>query len=76
MTCAPVPRCGRGYRLTNGTFLMLSNLARAEMQEALTVLAAALPDLAVDGEPEWPPQGGIYGPVTLPIRFTGPASSG
>ncbi|MHB8671233.1 MAG: cytochrome P450 [Acidimicrobiales bacterium] len=47
-----------------------AGLARAEMQEALPVLAGALPGLALDGEPTWRPPMGIFGPATLPIRFT------
>jgi cytochrome P450 len=48
-------------------------LARAEMQEALPILAANLPDLALDGEPAWRQMVGIYGPDSLPIRFTSSA---
>lgn len=47
-----------------------ASLARAEMQEALPILAAAMPDLALDGEPTWRPPMGIFGPETLPIRWT------
>lgn len=47
-----------------------ASLARAEMQEALPILAAAMPDLALDGEPTWRPPMGIYGPETLSVRFT------
>jgi cytochrome P450 len=46
-----------------------ASLARAEMQEALPILAAAMPGLALDGEPTWRPPMGIFGPETLPIRF-------
>jgi cytochrome P450 len=46
-----------------------ANLARAEMQEALPILAARMPGLALDGEPTWRPPFGIYGPETLPVRF-------
>jgi cytochrome P450 len=47
-----------------------ASLARAEMQEALPILAAAMPDLALGGEPTWRPPTGIYGPETLPITFS------
>jgi hypothetical protein len=47
-----------------------ASLARAEMQEALPVLAAAMGDLALDGEPQWRPPMGIFGPESLPVRFT------
>jgi cytochrome P450 len=47
-----------------------ASLARAEMQEALPRMARALPDLALDGDPTWRPPTGIYGPETLPVRFT------
>jgi cytochrome P450 len=47
-----------------------ANLARAEMQEALPILAARMPDVAADAEPEWRTPGGIFGPTVLPLRFT------
>jgi cytochrome P450 len=46
-----------------------ASLARAELQEAMPLLVAAMPNLALDGEPKWRPPLGIYGPQTLPIRF-------
>jgi cytochrome P450 len=46
-----------------------ASLARAEMQEALPILAATMPEFALDGEPTWRPPMGIFGPETLPIRF-------
>jgi cytochrome P450 len=46
-------------------------LARAEQQEALTIMAQRLPDLEVTGEIVWKPATvGIFGPERLPIRFT------
>jgi cytochrome P450 len=46
-------------------------LARAELQEALPILARRMPDLEVDGEIEWkPPTVGIWGPARLPLVFT------
>jgi cytochrome P450 len=46
-------------------------LARAELQEALPLLARRLPDLELDGPIEWkPPTVGIWGPARLPLRFT------
>jgi cytochrome P450 len=46
-------------------------LARAELQEALPLLARRLPGLASNGEVEWKPSTfGIWGPARLPIRFT------
>ena len=47
-----------------------ANLARAEMQEALPVLARRLPGLALDGEPEWRGMSGIFGTDRLPLTFT------
>lgn len=48
-----------------------ANLARAELQEALTVLARRMPDLRLDGDVEWKPDGfGIWGPSRLPLAFT------
>jgi cytochrome P450 len=46
-----------------------ANLARAEMQEALAILAGRLRDVAVDGEVGWRPRTGIFGPTALPLRF-------
>ena len=46
-------------------------LARAELQEALPILATRMPDLAVDGTIEWKPATtAIFGPVHLPVTFT------
>jgi len=47
-----------------------ANLARAELQEALPILARRLPHLAADGSIEWRAQVLIRGPKRLPIRFT------
>ena len=46
-----------------------ANLARAEMQEALVVLAGRMPDLRLAGEPTWRPRTGIFGPTSLPLAF-------
>ena len=46
-----------------------ASLARAELQEALPILAEAMPGLALDGEPEWRPPLGIFGPDRLPLRW-------
>lgn len=48
-------------------------LARAELAEALPILARRLGPIAVDGEPTRRSGLGITGPVTLPVRF-GPAT--
>jgi cytochrome P450 len=46
-------------------------LARAELQEALPILARRLPDLRIDGAVTWKPDGvGIFGPSHLPVTFT------
>jgi cytochrome P450 len=51
-------------------FCMGAALARAELQEALPLLASRLPGLAANGEVTWKPSTfGIWGPATLPIRF-------
>ncbi len=40
------------------------------MQEALTVLARRMPNIRVDGDIEWKPDGvGIWGPASLPLAF-------
>jgi cytochrome P450 len=48
-----------------------ASLARAELQEALPILARRMPDLAVDGAIEWKPSTtAIFGPAHLPVTFT------
>lgn len=50
-----------------------ASLARAELQEALPVLARRMPNLRVDGSIQWkPPTVGIWGPQVLPISFDAP----
>jgi cytochrome P450 len=52
-------------------FCLGASLARAELQEALPILARRMPDLRLDGNVEWkPPTVGIWGPQRLPIAFT------
>lgn len=47
-----------------------ANLARAEMQEALPLLAQAMPGMKVAEPPEWrSPFGGIAGPLRLRLSF-------
>jgi cytochrome P450 len=55
-----------------------SNLARAELEEALTFLAPRTPDLTLDGSPSLGGVEGIYGIDKLPIFWSGsaPVSSG
>ena len=51
-------------------FCMGAALARAELQEALPLLARRMPGLARAGEVEWKPSTfGIWGPAVLPLRF-------
>lgn len=51
-------------------FCLGAALARAELQEALALLARRLPNLALDGPVAWkPPSFGIWGPARLPVRF-------
>ncbi|MEM1332038.1 MAG: cytochrome P450 [Actinomycetota bacterium] len=46
-------------------------LARAELQEALTLLARRLPGMRVDGHVTWkPPTTAIWGAEHLPVAFT------
>ena len=48
-----------------------SHLARAELQEALVVIAQRLPDLELAGPVTWKPETfGIWGPAHLPLRWT------
>ncbi len=51
-------------------FCMGAALARAELQEALPILARRLPNLSLAGTIEWKPSTfGIWGPARLPLRF-------
>jgi cytochrome P450 len=51
-------------------FCMGAALARAELQEALPLLARRMPALARGGDVEWKPSTfGIWGPARLPLRF-------
>ena len=51
-------------------FCMGAALARAELQEALPLLARRMPGLALNGPVEWKPATfGIWGPAVLPVRF-------
>ncbi len=65
---------GRAGHMTFGSgihFCLGASLARAELQEALPLLARRLPDLELDGPIEWkPPNIGIWGPRRLRLRFT------
>jgi cytochrome P450 len=47
-----------------------ANLARAELQEALSFLPARMQGLALDGEPELGSIHGIYGLERLPLRWS------
>jgi cytochrome P450 len=45
-------------------------LARAELQEALPLLAQRMPGLTRSGDIEWKPSNfGIWGPARLPLGF-------
>ncbi len=50
------------------------NLAKAEMQEALSYLAPRMPELTLAGDPVYGTIDGIYGLDALPIRWTPTAS--
>jgi cytochrome P450 len=47
-----------------------ANLARAELEEALTFLAPRMPDLALGGSPQLAGVEGIYGVEKLPLTWT------
>jgi cytochrome P450 len=62
----------KGKPLTFGAgvhYCLGANLARAELQEALTFLAPRTQGLALDGEPEYGTIDGIYGLDALPVRW-------
>lgn len=49
---------------------MGAQLARAELQEALTVLAERMPELRMEAPPVWKPESfGIWGPASLPVAW-------
>jgi len=51
-------------------FCLGASLARAELQEALPILARRMPNLKVDGQIDWKPDSvGIWGPARLPLVF-------
>lgn len=52
-----------------------ASLARAEMAEALPILARRLGPIAPGGEARWRPAFGITGPITLPLRYGPPRPS-
>jgi cytochrome P450 len=68
-----ITREGSSVQMTFGSgihYCLGASLARAELQEALPILAQRLPGLAVDGTITWKPESnGIWGPETLPLRF-------
>ncbi len=64
---------GRARELTFGAgvhYCVGANLARLELQEALSFLARRAHGLELDGEPVFESITGIYGLAELPIRFT------
>jgi cytochrome P450 len=69
-TGAPQMTFGSGIHYCLG-----ASLARAELQEALPILARRMPDLRLDGTIAWkPPTVGIWGPARLDVVFQ-PASA-
>ncbi|MHB8532268.1 MAG: cytochrome P450 [Solirubrobacteraceae bacterium] len=65
---------GRARALTFGAgvhYCLGANLARLELEEALTFLAERMPGLRLDGEPEYGTVTGIYGLERLPVAFEG-----
>ena len=50
-------------------FCVGHNLARAELEEALTYLAPRMPDLRLDGEPQFGTVQGIYDLKALPLAW-------
>src|SRR4051794_35803508 len=63
---------GRVKPMTFGAgihYCLGANLARAELEEALAFLPAAMPGLRLDGEPVYDSINGIYGLERLPVRW-------
>jgi cytochrome P450 len=66
---------GRARALTFGAgvhYCLGANLARVELQEALSFLPSQMPELTLDGEPVYESIMGIYGLAELPVRFARP----
>jgi cytochrome P450 len=64
-TTAPQLTFGSGIHYCLG-----ASLARAELQEALPILARRMPSLERDSELVWKPERvGIWGPERMPLRF-------
>jgi cytochrome P450 len=66
---------GRARALTFGAgvhYCLGANLARVELQEALSFLPSQMPELTLDGEPVYESIMGIYGLAELPVRFSRP----
>jgi cytochrome P450 len=64
---------GAAKSLTFGAgphFCMGANLARAELQEGLAFLAPRMRELELDGEPEYDTITGLYGMLSLPVRWS------
>ena len=65
------PRDGRLLTFGAGPhFCLGANLARAELEEALTFLAPRMPGLAADGPAVLGGVEGIYGVESLPLRWS------
>ncbi len=68
-----IQREGGSPQLTFGSgihYCLGAWLARAELQEALTIMARRMPGLALDGPIVWKPDTvAIWGPERLPLRF-------
>lgn len=69
-----VRRAGSAPHMTFGSGIhhcMGAQLARAELQEALVVLATRMPDLSIEAPPTWKPETfGIWGPAHLPVAWS------
>jgi cytochrome P450 len=63
----PEPQLGFGG---GAHYCLGASLARAELQEALPILAERLPQLAADGDALWRVGSLIRGPEALPIAFS------
>ncbi|MEM9174299.1 MAG: cytochrome P450 [Myxococcota bacterium] len=67
---ARTPNHHVAFGATGAHFCLGAQLARVEIDAMLREVLTRLPDLALDGPPEWLPSNFISGPRAMPVRFS------